>query len=669
MSSTPTDSDPKGVVGEVMSWTLRDHEDDIALQSLSPDDIIDKLDLSREDLAPVAEAKQRGDLEACLSALLAHYRSVHQDSAPASTPQAPDLAKADAIVDHVFQFGPYEAAAYGPDIDWEWDPRGDIEWVAVMYRFYWAPLLSTAYQATGDERYARAFVGLSSDWIAKHPLDRHRKAHRGYTNWKGFAWLDIQTGIRATNICAAFGPMVHAGAFTPRFLGILLASLYDHQVKTELLPMGKVHNKAIFEQRGFINVLHTLPEFSERPRWLKLAFARAHQSLLDQTTSDGVQREWSFGYHTAVLNDAVEIMQRMESAGHPVPDDMRQRVRLMYEYVFAIAGPDLGGPMFGDGSRPPCESRDREQWQLYSLLQQGARDLGDTAFSARANGIISELPEQTSIAFPEAGMYALRSDWSADAVQLNLHCSPEGISSHDQPDNGTFELYAYGKWLMPDSGFYTYGHDETARAWHRQTRVHQTLTLDGRDSAYSGRHLLWQSTPQATTVAVENASYQGLTHRRTIWFVDRRFFVLLDEAMGSEPGVLELQFQFAPGELELDQEARRVCTTGPDSNVLITAAATAPLELTESEGWSGWAYGARQRRPACCFRHGGQAPACFVTAVAPFAGVEQPQVRVPEPTHIDAGSPRVELTVDVDGVTWSLRRDLDTGAAWAESVG
>ena len=52
---------------------------------------------------------------------------------------------ADRIVDHVFQWGPYEPADYGPQIDWEWDPRGDIEWVAAVYRFYWAPPLADAY--------------------------------------------------------------------------------------------------------------------------------------------------------------------------------------------------------------------------------------------------------------------------------------------------------------------------------------------------------------------------------------------------------------------------------------------------------------------------------------------------------------------------------------------
>lgn len=78
-------------------------------------------------------------------------------------------------------------------------------------------------------------------------------------------------------------------------------------------------------------------------------------------------------------------------------------------------------------------------------------------------------------------MYVMRNDWGPEQIYFALHAPPLGLKGHDQPDNGTFELYAYGRWLMPDTGYYTYGHDLEARLWHRQTQVHQTLTLDGRN--------------------------------------------------------------------------------------------------------------------------------------------------------------------------------------------
>ena len=480
-------------------------------------------------------------------------------------------------------------------------------------------------------------------------------------------WLDIQTGIRATNICSAFRTLVHARAFTPEFLELLLASLYDHQVKTKLIPMGLVHNKAVFEQRGFINICNTFREFKEVRDWMALALERVKENLLAQTTADGVQREWSYGYHNGVLRDAVEIMERMDAFGIPVPEDYRERVRLMHDYIFWIASPDLGAPMFGDGSRPNKETDDRSKWPLYNALMEATKFLGDPKYAALAQLDKSQLPAQKSRAFKKAGIYVMRNSWEPDQVFMSLHCSPPAISSHDQPDNGTFELCAYGRWLMPDTGFYTYGHDAEGRAWHRQTRGHQTLTLDGKDGFDDGRHLLWVSEGSDSDVlAVENGAYEGLVHRRTVWFVDRRFFVLLDEAIGTVRGQLDLHFQFAPGDVVFDAQNKRAYTQFADANVLVQAADNLPVSIAEEEGWFAWAYGHRTPRKAMRFAHSGAAPASFLTVVAPYRGVDVPAVSCALPDGFEPGADRVELRVEAFGKTWSIGRDLVAGEGWCK---
>jgi hypothetical protein len=317
--------------------------------------------------------------------------------------------------------------------------------VATVFRFYWAPPLAHAFAATRDERYVQAFVDLASDWISKYPLEDHEKTHSKYTNWAGFAWLDIQTGRRASSIFSSFKMLIHGKAFTPEFLGVLLASLYDHQVKTEHIPMNKIHNKAVFEQRGFMNIATLIPEFKDTPRWLEMARQRTEEIFLAQVTTDGVQREWSYGYHNGVLNDAKEICAQLAGAGIEVSDAYRERVRLMHDYIFAVATPDWGAPMYGDGSRPLVESSDRSKWPLYDALIEATAYLDDPKYAARAVLDSSRLPSQTSYAFPEAGMYVLRNAWGPDAIHMGLHCSPLAISGHDHPDNGTFELYGYAR--------------------------------------------------------------------------------------------------------------------------------------------------------------------------------------------------------------------------------
>ncbi|MCC6486776.1 MAG: alginate lyase family protein [Candidatus Hydrogenedentes bacterium] len=641
--------------------------EDPQLASLNPAAIFTHLDLDRADLGAVRELVLQGDAPNALRSLRDHYRAKYPLPDGEPKIEQATLETADRTAKHIFQWGPYEPAEYGKDVDWAWDPRGDIEWVAAMYRFYWADALVQAYQATRDERYAEAFVELTSDWIAKHPLQERDKTHPVYTNWKGYPWLDIQTGIRATNLCRAFPVMVHAEAFTPEFLGVFLASLYDHQAKTEFYPMGKVHNKAIFEQRGFVNVAYTFPEFRDSQRWLELALGRARESLLDQTTGDGVQREWSAGYHQGVLRDAVEMMGRMEERGISVPEDYRARVRAMWEYLFAMSTPDLGYAMFGDTSRPYPSPAQRGKMTLYGSMLLAAEVLSDPRFAALALNQTDELPALKSYAFPEAGMYFLRDAWGPKQIYFALHCSPPGISGHDQPDNGTFEVCAFGRWLMTDSGYYTYGHDPEARAWHRQTRVHNTLTLDGKDTQVAGKHLLWKQADRFDALCVENASYDGLTHRRSVWFVDHAFFVVLDEAIGTAKGTPSLHFQFAPGAIAVNAGKHKVRTGFGDANVLLWMAPAAPVVFEEEDGWFAYEYGKREARKAVRVAATQEAPFTFLTLLIPYEGVTAPEAHAAVTVPHNAGDGRVTIEVRACGNAWRIGRDLETGEAWCEA--
>ncbi|MCK5861642.1 MAG: alginate lyase family protein [Candidatus Hydrogenedentes bacterium] len=638
------------------------------LHSIRPADVLSKLYIDYTGLDAMKEAINHGEHNTALGTLLTHYREKHPLEEMPNAVSETNLAVANNVVNHIFQWGPYEKAPYGEDIRWDWDPRGDIEWVAAMYRFHWAESLVQAFSETEDQKYGEAFVELTRDWITKHPLQERDKTHYVYEYWKGFAWLDIQTGIRATRLCQAFPVMVHADAFTPEFLEIFMASLYDHQAKTEMFPMGKVHNKAVFEQRGFVNIAYNFPEFHDSRRWMTLAMERLHEVFMAQVTPDGVQREWSGGYHSGVLRDAVEIMGRMNAFDIPVPADYRNRVHAMYDYIFGMATPELAYPMFGDTSRDITLPSRRSRYVLYSELVEATELFGDPKYAARATLDQKKLPKQRCYAFRDAGMYAMRNEWGPDQIYMALHCSPPAISSHDQPDNGTFELYAFGHWLMADSGYYTYGHDKKARAWHRQTSVHQTLTLDGKNTAVAAKPLLWHTEPDLTVVTVENASYPDLTHRRTLWFVDNTFFVLLDEAIGNAKGILDLHFQFAAGEVVIDSDNRQAATKFDDANILVWQNSVAPVALEKEDGWFAWSYGKRKARTAIRFRHKNSAPVYFLTVIVPYRGVKRPFPRAELPQEFDIGSDRIVISVNAFDKTYEIGRNLKNKNGWCNIV-
>lgn len=639
------------------------------IKSLSPRDIFTVLDLDKRELAEVKTAFKKKGHHAALTALLAYYRERYPKSSKSEDPENGDattcLERANNLEKHIFQWGPYTPFPCGENIDWAADPAGDVEWIANLHRFYWVNDLGKAYEITGDDRYVKVFIELTADWIQKHPLEKTMNiVHPVYEWWKGYPWLDLQTGIRATNICRNFRILIHSKSFTPPFLGILLASLYDHQIKTEKLPMGKIHNKAIFEQRGFFNVLHTFPEFKQTKSWLNTAINITCENLLAQTTHDGVQREWCGGYHWSVYNDVLEIDGRVRDLGSEMPDYYVSRIKGMADYMFGISTPDLGFPMFGDTGRRKPESDNRKTWQLHDTMVEAGKRFGDSKYQALADLDIAGLPKNGSAAFPGAGFYAMRNEWTPDQIYLALHCSPPSLNPwHDQPDNGAFELYAYGRWLMPDSGFYTYGHDQNARDWHRQTKVHPTLTLNGKDTETIGRQLLWKSDEKEDIACVENQSYKSLQHRRTIWFAGKSsempFFVILDEAIGDSKGKLELHYPLAPGPVSINRESQAINTMYEDVNLMILVKGKVPFTLNKEEGWTANEYGKRERRSSVTATYLGSAPASFISILVPYKGKTAPEGRLlTNPVSIIAGKDPIEIQIELAGRQYILQRKL-----------
>ncbi|MGH9664557.1 MAG: heparinase II/III family protein, partial [Bryobacteraceae bacterium] len=414
------------------------------LRSWPPGKIFSVLDLARAGFNSVRASLYSGDRIAALRQLLHYYRSratvwypvpVHRDPAA--------LTRARGVLQNVFDIGlGYPPQQYPADINWNADPVHDIEWVAGMQRFYWQGALLEAYAETRDETYARAWMRLTEDWIRKNPVDP-----------KSFAWLDIQAGLRAANFCAAFERLRTSPALTPRFLAVFLASVYDHGQKSYRYPRRTPHNKAILEANGLCRVAIQFPEFEQSAAWLTRAFEVMELTLGEQLNAEGVQREWTPGYHQLVAGQMIGLIDLCARNHRPAPQTLLAMTRRMFEYWLAMTAPDGYPPMFGDTQRVLTGA-----WPSAPLspLLTAARIFERPEFAALAEGRRAALASVHSVAFPKAGMYFFRSGWQPDAVYMALHCSPPAISGHDQPDNGTFELYAHGRWLMPDSGSYAY---------------------------------------------------------------------------------------------------------------------------------------------------------------------------------------------------------------------
>ena len=92
---------------------------------------------------------------------------------------------------------------------------------------------------------------------------------------------------------------------------------------------------------------------------------------------------------------------------------------------------------------------------------------------------------------------------------------------HRQPDNGTFELWVKGRNFMPDPrAFFYSGHEAVnmQRDYFRQTKLHNTLTLDSHNLTVEAKELKWETSKKLAVLVYQNASYKELKHRRSVFF-------------------------------------------------------------------------------------------------------------------------------------------------------
>jgi heparan-sulfate lyase len=539
---------------------------------------------------------------------------------------------------HVFVGQPaYPSHFCGEDINWATNPYPDKEWIWQLNRMSFWDAMGKVYRQTGDEKYAQEWCAQLVDWTRKNPRDAEH----------AYAWRSIEAGIRGHRWTGLFQYFIDSPAFTPEVLTAFLNSCYDHSTFL-MTRYSKGSNWALMEAEGMAFIAMTFPEFQDSEKWSSEAIARLNKEITNQVYDDGHQRELAFGYHMGCIGWFMRTYELAHLNGRQdaFPKSYIQRIEKMCEVPLKLAFPDGSTPQFGDSwsGQPGQYHRQLREWaQLFNRP--------DFLYVA-TEGQEGTRPQATAFALQNSGLYSMRSSWNKDAISLVLKCGPDG-GGHCQPDNGTFELFAGGRHLMPDAGSYIYSGDPEGRAWFRQTKVHQTLTLNGTNSAYAPQLKLWQPGADLDVLVVENQSYPTLAHRRAVLFVDKKYFVLVDEAIGEGTGDVDIHFQLAPGKAVFSAAQQQVRTDlGEGWNVLVQTMPQPGLTLEEEEGQVSFVYTKKEPRPAFRYRvpkNTKESGTRFVTIVAPFDAAP-PVVSVRMLGQPAVGTSRMELELVVDGV-------------------
>lgn len=542
---------------------------------------------------------------------------------------------ADDGLKHVFfvHKGYQPSFFYGDDINWEYWPVKDNELRWQLHRTKWWQPMGKAYYISKDEKYAKEWIHQYLDWIKKNPLTAVKKLD--YNNISSgeidsdenvrFAWRPLEVSHRLQDQTIQFLLFMDSPNFTPEFLSQFLVNYHRH-AEHILNNYSDKGNHLLFEAQRELYAGALFPEFADAPKWRKSGIDILNREIELQVFEDGMQYELDPHYHLAAINIFAKAIRIADANGfrNELSTAYLSTVENMIMWVVNSYFPNYTNPMFSDAkldTKKQMLSNYREWTKIYpnnEAIKYMATE--------RKEGTP---PANLSIAYKPSGFYVFRSNWDEDATQMVLKAGPPAFW-HCQPDNGTFELFVNGRNFFFDSGSYVYGGDAEVlkdRNWFRQTMVHKTLTLDNANlETTDSKCLYWNSTSQLDILVVQNPSYKDLTHRRSVFFVDQKFFVIVDEAFGTAKGNVAIHYQMCEGKVDLNHKNKTAITDFKDNNnMLVQCFSPNQMKMVTEEGWVSYAYRQKAERAAYSYsvNKKDNKPVRFITILLPIESAEK----------------------------------------------
>lgn len=639
------------------------------------DNIFDIINLEYKGLEKVKSLYLQGEITKAKEALLTYYRNkdvnhpdINIDSIIVSEA---DQRIADQGMEHKFYV--HEAYQpsyfYGKDINWEYWPVKENELRWQLHRTKWWLPMGKVYQLTKDEKYVKEWIYQYKDWIKKNPPPSKGKISYAANQQVEkidnavFAWRPLEVGQRVEDQTMLFLLFLKSPNFKADFLEIFLLN-YNRHGEHLINNYSEAGNHLLFEAQRLLYAGSCFPELKEAPKWRKSGIHVLNRELEKQVYQDGVHYELDPSYHLDAIHIFMQAARMAKAKGFEkeLPRSYFYTIEKMIDFVMNITFPDYTYPLFSD-ARLTSKQRLLNDFKKFAGFFPENKEIKYWA----SDKLVGPPPAHLSKAFKHGGFYTLRNGWDTQSTQMVVKAGPKAFW-HNQPDNGTFELFIKGRYFFRDSGSYMYGGDEETlkkRNWFRQTSVHNTLTLNNENiKTTQSKCLLWQTDEDTDILVVENQSYPNLKHRRSIFFVDHKYFVIVDEAMGDATGKVAVHYQMGEGDLIYDHNNLKVATQYKDgNNVAVQVFASQPATMKEEEGWVSYRIREKNKRPAYSVSvdKKNKMSSRFITVIYPTANNEPlPTINAQILTEEKSpSSQKMTLLVTIENKQYKLGYNLD----------
>lgn len=577
--------------------------------------VFEVINLDYPGLERVKSLYEAGNRREAAEALLTYFRYRTERVNPAVSPfpsvSSKDMAYARAALkENKYRFLSIESVnekentpqSYWNDkekkIDWRFWPKDSKgnrsnESRYQLHRHYWFNKQARAYASTGDEKFAQGWMEVYSDWMVQNPRPTEALDYSKDPSWADvdedtknamFAWRPLEVAHRVQDQTELIYYFSNSKSLTAEFWAKLLVS-FAEQVQHIIDFMTPEGNHRLSQGTAVFYAGMLCPEFKDAEKWLQKGTEVLNEAVVAQFHADGMHRELDLGYHMGALADFLDLLDlaRVNNI-NPFTPEYTHQVENMVGAVMDLTYPDYTIPNMNDtrhqgtGKRSVMQRNHRRYFKTFPDMQ---------GLEWRATqGKSGERPAHLAAAYDQSGYYVLRTGWDANSTMMILKNGPEGLGGnfHNQPDNGTFELYINGRNFFVDSGCYAYSGDQQTiamRNWFRATRVHNTMTRGEEDpSAVTRNNIKSQNGKlialnehqnfgdrQFDVLVTENQGYADLKHRRTVYFA-QDLIVLFDEGIGSAAAPVNVNYHFCDKKdfVTVDEARNATSTSFSDGN-------------------------------------------------------------------------------------------------------
>ncbi len=502
---------------------------------------------------------------------------------------------ADMFCEHKFLFNtendldhPGKPVEYGSRIDWEYKPGVDQEYVYQFNRHRCFITLGQAYQLTKDEKYAKCYVDMLTDWISRNPFfygDKETEHRMGTT------WRILDAGFRGEYWTKAFYYFVDSPYMTDEVIEAYEDCVHRHceYIMAMHSPYRLISNWGVIENHGLFMFATSLPKSKTTAHYIEAALGHLEKLCRMAIMPDGVEWEQSPSYHNEVLKDLLDVILIAKRNRIGVPKALYQTTRRMAAADVVWQKPDHHEFMTGDSDdmdigqflcRAACTF-------LEPIFKYGASKKPDyeTVWDYGAAGIkdyealTAKEPDFISASLSDTGNHYLRSDWSRNANLLHFHCGTIG-AGHGHSDQLHVDLVAQGEDVLVDSGRYTYVYNEKRREYKDPT-AHNTVTVD--NEFFTICKDSWECSKLSQPVKQQfktdgrfefvQAGHLGYMDRgvfvnRKIIYLRPDIYVIMDECYGNGSHTYQSYYHFdSRGKVRMQADSRKTQAAFEGQNV------------------------------------------------------------------------------------------------------